>query len=154
MQLASPSSLTVGCLSEPLNCPAVTTQISISLTRTHAPLARSAALLCACLCLGSAFIWRERVRVRIDIREIWICGDIDQVECSQGEHLVWERGSGFGGEKKAEDHNWALSLHPRSRRLRLHLLCLPCLLWMIVNMSFSTCLTRFKRQIQQEGSSL
>lgn len=63
-------SLTVGCLSECLNCPAVTTEISISVT-PHA--------LNVC---------GEYVRMKIDFREISICPDIDQVECSQGEHLV------------------------------------------------------------------
>lgn len=52
-----------------------------------------------CMFVSGIGVYGERVRVRIDIREIWICGDIDQVECSQGEHLVREE-SGFGGKQK------------------------------------------------------
>ena len=102
--LVSPRSLW-GCLSERLNCPAVTTEISISVTPTHTTTrARSlGCLLCACLCLEILrvlFVASERVRVRIDAREIWICGDIDQVERSQGEHSVWERGPAPVGRRR------------------------------------------------------
>lgn len=119
----------MGCLSERLGRPAVTTEISIFLT--HARSTRSASL-CACsrprLCVRG-----ERVRVRIDIWEIWIRGDIDQVECSQGERLVLRVESGCSG--KAGDCDTLFSL-----RRRRFVLCRR-LLWMIVdNMSFSTCL--------------
>lgn len=52
-----------------------------------------------CVSVPRIRVHGERVRVRVDIREIWICGDIDQVECSQGEDLVRE-GSGFSGKQK------------------------------------------------------
>lgn len=66
MKLSSRVPSLWGCLSERLNCPAVTTEISISLTHTRSA---HSALLCACLCLESAFM-AKRVRVRIDTREI------------------------------------------------------------------------------------
>lgn len=49
------------CLSEPLNCPAVTTEISISLTHTHATLTQPCYVH---VCVGN---WRpRRARTRVD----------------------------------------------------------------------------------------
>lgn len=73
-------SLTVGCLSKFLHCPAVTTEISISMT-SHAtvPQPRYAPRMSVC---------GVGVRAEADVSEIWMGADIDQVEGSQGEHLV------------------------------------------------------------------
>lgn len=108
MKLSSRVPSLRGCLSERLNCPAVTTQISISLTRTHAPLARPCYVACL---LPRIRVYGERVRVTTDTREIWICGDIDQVERGRGEDLVLERDLASVESRRSQ---LPLSLHLRS----------------------------------------
>lgn len=77
-----------------------------------------------CMFVSGIGIYGECERVRIDIREIWICGDIDQVECSQGEHLVWE-GSGFSGKQKITAASFASSTQQAASFMSLALAISP-----------------------------
>lgn len=90
----------------------------------------------------NAGVRAERARVRIDTREIWICGDIDQVECSQGEYLA-VAAPGFGEKQKITSAS--LSLHPRSR--------LPWLIY-TTNRSFLPVFDRLKQHIYQRSFAL
>ena len=113
-EIVLPRSLTVGHLSERLNCPAVTTEISISVAHTRL---RSLGLVMR-MFAPQIRVHGECVRVRFDRREIWICGDIDQVERSRGEHLVGEA-SGSSGQQK-------ITMPLFSSSLQWQVLFVPC----------------------------